>query len=288
MNKNNLINKEGFFRYAMKVEYLGSLYAGSQKQPEQRTIQSELEAALAILIKQETKTVFSGRTDSGVHSKGQIVHFDSPFKIDTYRFLYSLNSLLPQDISISIIKETDSEFHSQKSALSRWYRYIINNRPQRSVWLKQSVQIQKKLNIKEMNKALSYLTGKNDFSSFKSSNSKNPASECIMYFAKCKSKAGIIIIDFVANRFLYNMVRIIVGTLINIGKGVFPADHMLEVLNFKDRTKAGTTAKADGLIFMFVDYGEKYNSQIYNGFNNFVNKINKEAVYNENIFCKAL
>lgn len=279
--KNNFIiykqsEERNFFRYVLIVEYIGSSFSGSQKQPGKKTIQSELESALSVLTKFNVNTIFSGRTDRGVNAKGQVVHFDMPYQIDMHRFLYSLNALLPDEISVSTINEVDKEFHSQKSALYRWYRYTINNKSQRSVWLKNAIHLQKKLNIEEMNKALSYLLGVHDFSSFKSSSSKNPAFECNMYFAKCKMEAGVIYIDLIANRFLYNMVRIIVGTLINIGKGEFSSEYMLKVLNYRDRTKAGPTARPEGLTFMSVNYGKKYS--IFE---------NKEAIYNENIFSKA-
>lgn len=267
-----------FFRYAVVVEYNGSSFAGSQKQPEQRTVQSEMETALSILAKTDIKVVFSGRTDSGVHARGQVAHFDIDYQIDTNKFLHSLNAILPSDISASLMIEVDHEFHSQKSALYRWYRYTINNKSHRSVWLNESLCVQTKLNIKEMNKALTYLKGTHDFSSFKSMRSTNPICECTLYYAGCKSEDGIIHIDFIANRFVYNMIRIIVGTLLPIGKELMPANHMQEVLDFKDRTQAGPTAKPEGLTLMAVNYDKKYNLSDY---------LNMEAIYNENLLCKA-
>jgi len=276
---NNIDSEDNqFFRYAMVVEYNGSLYAGSQKQPKQKTVQSELESAVSVLTKQEIKVIFSGRTDTGVHAKGQVVHFDLPYQLNTYRFMNSLNAILPSDISVSIIKELNRDFHSQKSATARWYRYTINNKPQRSVWQKEALNIRQELNINEINKALSFLLGNHDFSSFKTTNSSNPVTDCTVIYAECSSEAGVIYIDIIANRFLYNMVRIIVGTLINIGKGIFPAEYMLEVLNAKDRTKAGPTARPEGLTLMSVYYEKKYNLSDY---------FNMETIYNENIFSKA-
>jgi len=268
------------FRYAVIIEYLGSSFAGSQVQPGQKTIQSEIEAVLNVLTGLEIKTVFAGRTDKGVHAKGQVAHFDLPFEIDTYRFIHSLNAILPADISIMSIKQVERDFHSQKSARYRWYRYTINNRQQRSSWFNNALHIRQKLDMESMNKALSYLIGKHDFSSFKSSNSCNPAKECMIYRAECTclEDAGIIYMDLIADRFLYNMIRIIVGTLIRIGKGSFPPEYMLEVLEAKDRTKAGPTARPEGLVLMSVGYSEKYNIN---------DELNKEAIKNENLFCKA-
>lgn len=280
LKSTNSIKSEenNFFRYAMVVEYNGSCYAGSQKQPRQKTVQSEIESALSVLIKQDVKAIFSGRTDAGVHAKGQVVHFDLSFQLDTNKLIHSLNAILPTDISVNSIVEVDCSFHSQKSAEARWYRYTINNRSQRSVWQKEALNTHQKLNVNEMNRALSFLIGSHDFSSFKSANSTNPATECTVIYAECKSEAGIIHIDIVANRFLYNMVRIIVGTLINIGKGIFPSEYMLEVLNATDRTKAGPTVRPEGLTLMSVYYGKKYNISDY---------FKMEAIYNENLLCKA-
>jgi len=270
----NIPEELNLFRYAVVMEYNGSSFAGSQIQPGQRTVQSELENAIKILIKKEVKTIFSGRTDAGVHAHGQVAHFELSEKLDRYRFLHSLNAVLPPDISVSDIVETDREFHSQKSAVYRWYRYTINNRTQRSVWLNNAIHIHTELNLENMNKALEYIKGKHNFTSFKSSQSSNPAVDCIVYDAVCKAEDGMINIDIVANRFVYNMVRIIVGTLITIGKGIYTPEHMKSILEACDRTKAGPTAKAEGLTLKSVYYGKKYNI------------VNKEA-YNEDILSKA-
>ena len=269
------------FRYAMIIEYLGSSFAGSQIQPGQKTIQSEIEAVLNILIGHRVKTVFAGRTDRGVHAKGQVVHFDLPVEIDTYKFIHSMNSILPADISIISIKHVENDFHSQRSAQFRWYRYTINNRQQRSSWFNNALHVRQELDVESMNKALNYLIGKHDFSSFKSSDSCNPAKECTVYRAECtcnSEDSGIIYMDLIADRFLYNMIRIIVGTLIRIGKGSFSPEHMLEVLEAKDRTKAGPTARPEGLVLMSVGYSNKYKIN---------DELNKEAIKNENLLCKA-
>ncbi|MDD3012796.1 MAG: tRNA pseudouridine(38-40) synthase TruA [Candidatus Gastranaerophilales bacterium] len=269
---------DSVFRYVLVIEYLGGSFAGSQVQPGQRTVQSEIESVLNVLTGHDVKTVFAGRTDRGVHAKGQVVHFDLPFEIDTYKFIHSMNSVLPADISIISIKQTERDFHSQRSAQYRWYKYTINNRQQRSSWFNNALHISQELDIDNMNKALSYLIGKHDFSSFKSSNSSNPAKECIFHRAICLKDAGIIYIDLIADRFLYNMVRIIVGTVICIGKGSFPPEYMLEVLEAKDRTKAGPTARPEGLVLMSVGYNNKYKIN---------DELNKEAIKNENLLCKA-
>lgn len=275
--ENNKLESEGsnFFRYSLIMEYAGWGFSGSQKQPKVKTVQSEIEKALKKLLQYDIKVIFSGRTDKGVHAKNQVVHFNVPFELNLNRFLYSLNAILSEHISVKNVQKVDKTFHSQISAKYRWYRYTINNRPQRSVWLnKTSSHIYEKLNVESMQKALDCLIGKHDFTSFKKVNTPNPVKECVMYHAVISEKEGVINIDLIANRFLYNMVRIIAGTLIEIGKGLYPPEHMLKVLEAKDRTLAGHTAEACGLTFMLVGYDEKYN-------------VNMEIDNNENLLCKA-
>jgi len=276
IENNKFISEENtFFRYSLIVEYVGSEFSGSQRQPGVKTVQSELETAIKKLLQCDINVVFSGRTDKGVHAKNQIVHFNVPFELNLHRFLYSLNAILSKHISVKNVQKVNKNFHSQKSAKYKWYRYSINNKPQRSVWLeKTSSHIYEKLNVKAMQKALGFLIGKHDFTSFKKVNTPNPVKECVMIYAGIREKAGVINIDLIANRFLYNMVRIIVGTLIEIGKDIYPPEHMLKVLEEKNRTYAGHTAEACGLTLMLVGYEEKYN-------------VNMEINNNENLLCKA-
>ena len=251
-------------KYALKVEYIGTNYAGSQKQPNQKTIQSELESALCTLtggcsdnssnIPKSIKTIFSGRTDAGVHSRGQVVHFVTEEPIVASKFLNSLNGLLPKDISVSEIFEVSDDFHAQKSGRYRRYHYRIVNRQQRSVWDGHSLLVRKELDIERMNKALSYLIGEHDFTSFKSAQATDPASVCVMHKAQCTKSGDEITIEIVANRFLYNMVRTIVGTLLLIEKNNLEPAVMKQILDAKDRTKAGPTVSPDGLTLMEVGY----------------------------------
>lgn len=256
-------------KWAIELEYIGKGFAGSQIQciksdsrqridnPDIRTVQGELEKALRTLIKTEVKTIFSGRTDAGVNAKGQMVHFLTEDELDEGKFLYSLNSLLPDDISVKRIERKDERFHAQKSARWRWYRYVINNNKTRSVWDIPSLSVRKELNTEEINKALEYLIGEHDFSAFKCSKSLNPAKICNIYYAKASCKSGIINIDIVGDRFLYNMVRIIVGTLLDFEKNSFSPSKMKEIIASKDRTKAGATESPDGLYLMKVGYDKE-------------------------------
>ena len=180
-------------RYAMQVQYIGKNYAGSQIQLkdgveiELPTIQGELEKAISTLIFGDTennnrrfKTVFSGRTDRGVNSIGQVVHFDTDEPIVASKFIYQLNEILPKDISVSGLKEVDKNFHAQKSARSRYYRYIFINRKCKNAFDGDLMRIKFDINIERMQKALNYLLGEHDFSSFKSSGTLNPSTVCFI------------------------------------------------------------------------------------------------------------
>ncbi len=256
-------------RFALIIEYIGTNFAGSQKQPDDtnvtnnnsnkpiKTIQGELEKAISTLTKQKIKTIFSGRTDAGVHSKGQVVHFDTTHNCLDNRFLYALNCMLPNEISVHSLEKKEKNFHAQKSAKYRWYRYTIVNRAHRSAWDKECLFIKDELNIQRMNDSLRFITGEHDFSSFKKANTENPAKICNVFEAKCFKDNDKIIIDIVANRFLYNMVRSIVGTLLLIERKSLAPETLKEILEAKDRSKAGPTASPCGLTLMKVFYEEQ-------------------------------
>lgn len=273
-------------RYAITIEYIGKNYAGSQKQAGQKhcpkTIQSELENALSTLIggrakednpntpqaeaqnnrsriecgmtKERIKTIFSGRTDAGVNAKGQVVHFETDKPLVASGFIRSLNGLLPKDISVSGLKEVPSDFHAQKSARKRHYEYVFLNRKHRSAFDNDLMLVKYDLNIQRMQKSLEYILGEHDFRSFEGSGSSTVNKICFIYKAKCKKLGDMVTIDIVGNRFLYNTVRIIVGTLLMIEKNHLPPEFMKEVLEAHDRTKAGKTVNPNGLTLMKVEY----------------------------------
>lgn len=241
-------------KYSIIVEYIGTNYSGSQVQPDKATIQSELNKALCTLNKSIKKTIFSGRTDARVHSKGQVVHFDSAEPIVASRFLNSINGILPKDISVKSIEQVDERFHAQLSAKYRVYQYRIVNRQHRSVWDGHSLLIREPLDLKRMNKSLEYLTGEHDFTSFKSMKTQNPAKVCNVYKAVCTKEGDVITFEIAANRFLYNMVRTIVGTMLMIEHNKFEPEFMKHILEAKDRTKAGPVISPDGLALVEVGY----------------------------------
>lgn len=256
-------------RYSFLIQYQGRNYAGSQIQFDEDgterpipTIQGELEKAICTLTRVEKthnnprpiKTVFSGRTDAGVNSVGQTVHVDFDEPIVASRFIRAINGLLPKDISISDVCEVSPTFHSQKSAKSRQYRYVFLHRRHRKAFDGDLLRVWYDLDIERMNKALSYLKGYHDFSSFKNHGSSNPYTDCEVYDASCWTNEDMVVVDVIANRFLYNMVRIIIGTLLEIERENKAPEHMEYVLNAKDRTKAGQTVSPSGLTLLKVEY----------------------------------
>lgn len=202
----------------------------------------------------QIKAIFSGRTDKGVNALNQVVHFDTDETIVASKFLYSINEILPDDISVSDLREVDERFHAQKSAKKRHYRFEFINRRCKNAFDGDLMRVKYPIDIQRMQKSLNYLLGEHDFSSFKSSGTLNPSKICNIYEAKVSKAGDRVSIDIIGNRFLYNMVRTIVGTLLEIEGHNLEPEHMLYVLEAKDRSKAGMTVSPYGLTLMNVMY----------------------------------
>ena len=254
-------------RYALDVQYIGKNYYGSQiqfedgKEIDKPTIQGELEKVLCTLLESKTqinnrpiKTIFSGRTDKGVNSLGQVVHFDYDKEIVASKFIYQMNEILPDDISVNNLRVVPNSFHAQKSAKARYYRYELINRRFKQAFDGDILRVKYELNIERMQSALNFLLGEHDFSSFKSSGTLNPSKVCFITRAEVEKLGDRVFIHLEGNRFLYNMVRTIVGTLLEIEGHHLPVEHMKTVLEAKDRRKAGQTVSPNGLTLMKVSY----------------------------------
>ena len=260
-------------RYIICFEFLGTNFFGSQKQPDKRTVQGEIEKALCTLIKDNIKIIPSGRTDAKVSAEYQVAHFDVNEKIENPdNFLYKLNCILPDDVKVFELSEISANFHAQKDAKYKHYRYTIQNNRVASVFCNNCNLFYpyKELNIERLNQSLSYLIGHHDFSAFKSTND-NPYNDCKIYFAKASKKLikrqNFIFIDIIGNRFLYNMIRSIVAQLLLIERNNLDPRVMDEILKSKDKTKAPQVADASGLVLKYVGYDnvdeyiKKINSQ---------------------------
>jgi tRNA pseudouridine38-40 synthase len=241
----------------LEIEYDGSNYQGwqVQKSHQSKTIQETLEKTLRKILQEKIRLIASGRTDSGVHAKGQVANFKTTKRIPLEKLQKALNALLPDDIAISEVKEVSPDFHARFAVKSKTYRYTILNRRWRSALLKDEAYFYPfPLDIKLMRKEAKCLLGRHDFTSFQASGSScKQAIRTIKKIEVCRQK-DLIHIDIEADGFLYNMVRNIVGTLIKIGSAEFPKNSLKKILLLKNRKFAGPTAPPEGLCLVRVKY----------------------------------
>jgi len=247
--------------YKAVIEYDGTSFHGFQFQPEGlRTIQGELLKVLNQIFHKEIVISCAGRTDTGVHALNQVISFKINEELDLYKFKWSLNSLLPDDISVKFITKVDDNFDARRSAIWREYSYIVVNDNYQNVFLKKySILICRKLNFELMVEAANLFIGQKDFTSFCSPNDENKSKVREVYnFELLKSKVSganeVLIFKIKANSFLYNMVRIIVGTILEVGKGIRDINSIQEAFKNKDRNLAGKIVEAKGLILTNVGY----------------------------------
>jgi tRNA pseudouridine38-40 synthase len=261
----NCYDNQALPRIALKIEYNGRKFSGSQSQLRVRTVQDEVEKAVGTYFRmpgRHTTVIFSGRTDAGVHARGQVVHFDlnNIEEVDLWRLCWALNGILPEDISVATAQITHDRFHARFSAIRRTYAYRVLNRSQRSVLLKDTHHfLPFELDLTKMTEAAGILIGSHDFAAFKSSNSDIGTTRCRVERAEILNLGeGKLEFWISANHFVYNMVRIIVGTLIEIGLGKRPMTDLGEALSERQRQKAGPTAPPWGLCLESVEYPEEY------------------------------
>ncbi|MBC8396913.1 MAG: tRNA pseudouridine(38-40) synthase TruA [Flavobacteriales bacterium] len=240
----------------MDLSYDGTNYHGWQNQPEAISVQSCIENALSLLIKAETPIYGAGRTDSGVHALKMYAHFDVTELINTDKLLHDLNSFLPKDISINNIYKVNLDSHARFDALSREYEYKIsliknvfnNNR---------CYYIKNNLDIKLMNDACKILLNYTNFKCFSKTKTDVKTYNCDLKYAKWKLNDNELIFTIKANRFLRNMVRAIVGTLIDIGLGKISYQEFENIILKKNRSLASSSAPAQGLFLFDIEYDDK-------------------------------
>jgi len=238
------------------IEYDGTNYLGWQVQPKGQTIQGVLEEKIGLLTGESVQLFGSGRTDSGVHALGQVAHFKTESRMNILTMQRALNSLVPPDIVIQKVEEVEDGFHARKHSKSKVYEYRILNRNLRSAFHRGYVwYIPQKLNFVEMQKAARSLVGEHDFSAFRTVGSPTRTTVRRVIRAEWKrGRDGLIRFEIEANGFLKQMVRSIIGTLVEVGKGKMKAADLRKILNSKDRKEAGPTAPARGLFLKEVKY----------------------------------
>lgn len=242
-------------RFHITFSYDGSKFFGYQKQPRKRTVQSELEKALKIINDNKKVNVSaSGRTDAGVHAINQSAHFDLGIKITSIKLNRALNSLLPDDIYVKNVEQVSDDFHARFDVKKKEYIYIINTLEYNPIEKDYVYQYNEKLNIKKMKKALNKLKGEHDFKAFVKADKEKEDYIRTILKTKIKYKNGKIIISITGTGFMRYMVRNIVGTIIEIGSLKYNEDYILDILNSKERKKAGKCAPACGLYLKDVYY----------------------------------
>ena len=229
---------------------------GWQKQPNSLNIQGEIERAIKELTGEEVNLIASGRTDAGVHAFAQVANFKiENEKIPIEKFAIALNSKLKQSIRIQLAEEVDEKFHSRYSVHSKTYRYIINNSEFGSAIFREfEYNFPIKLDVNEMKKAVKYFEGEHDFKAFKASGTSSKNSVRTIYKAEIIYDEPRIKIELTGNGFLYNMVRIIAGTLLDVGLGKTKPEEIPDIIKSGDRKQAGRTLPAHGLYLVKVEY----------------------------------
>ena len=239
------------------IEYDGKDFNGWQKQPNKLNIQGEIENVIANITKEEVELIASGRTDAGVHALGQVANFKTNSQIPIEKFPIAINSQIKNSIRIKSAEEVDERFHSRFNCKRKTYRYVIDNSKYGSaIYRNLSYHVSTKLNVDEMKKAIKYFEGEHDFKAFKSSGTSSKSSVRTIYKAIIKEKDENIIIELTGNGFLYNMVRIIVGTLVEVGLGKIDSKEIPDIIESKDRQRAGKTLPPQGLFLLEVEYDE--------------------------------
>lgn len=249
-------------KYKCIVAYDGTSYAGSQIQPQEKTIQGELEAALAAIHKGAlVRITMSGRTDAGVHARGQVFHFESSLAIPVSNWVKALNRLLPPDIRIKEVSEVALDFHARFDAVQKEYRYFIYTTqaedPFRRLY---SYHYPYSLSLSALKQAGQLLVGTHNFTAFTSARTEVQDKVRTIYQLDCQQAEDNLVISIVGDGFLYNMVRIIVGTLLEVGQGRKTVKDIELALTAGERDLLGRTAPPHGLYLWRVDYPDEENT----------------------------
>ncbi len=248
-------------RYFIQLSYNGTAYHGWQIQENTfQTVQQVLNEMLSKLLNSPVFVTGCGRTDAGVHAVEYFAHFDSvinDLQLNQNKWLFKFNHALPADIAIQKIIPVSEKANARFDAISRTYKYIIN-REKNPFLINKSCFLYGDINIPEMKKATEILFAHKDFSSFAKSNSQNFTNNCIIYKAEWEVGKEELVFTISANRFLRNMVRAIVGTLLDVGKGRLSVEGFNEIIESKTRSKAGFSAHACGLYLTRVEYPQNY------------------------------
>ena len=240
-------------RYFLKLSFDGTRYHGWQRQENAHTVQAEIEKGLQTLFQENITITGCGRTDTGVHAKIYYLHFDSNKILDSKKFLHSINRVLPHDIAVYELHTAADSAHARFDATSRTYEYLIHQKKNPFLHLR-SVYVPHKLDLDRINQAANLITNYTDFTSFAKLHSDNKTNDCTVFESFWSIHEDELIYTIKANRFLRNMVRALVGTLIEIGQNQKSITQLDEIFKAKDRAAAGVSAPAHGLYLSGVEY----------------------------------
>lgn len=239
----------------LTIEYDGKDFNGWQKQPNKLNIQGTIEQAIKMITGEEVELNASGRTDAGVHAIGQVANFKTNSQIPIEKFAIAINSRLKRSIVIKKAEEVEERFHSRLNCKKKTYRYIINNSFEGSaIYRNLETHIPQKLDVEKMKQAVKYFEGEHDFKAFKASGTSSKSSVRTIYEAKIYQQEEKIFIELTGNGFLYNMVRIIAGTLVDVGLGKIKPDMIPQIIKEGKRENAGKTLPPNGLYLLKVMY----------------------------------
>lgn len=239
----------------LTIEYDGTNFIGWQKQARGNSIQGEIENAINLVTGETINLIGSGRTDSGVHAKEQIANFMTKSSIPADRFKFALNNHLSREIAIINSEKVDDSFHSRHDAIGKRYKYLIYSNPIRSpLYRNFAYYVPYQLNFHKMLESIECFLGTHDFTSFMASNSSVKTTIRTVNNISIDKKGDLITFTIQGNGFLYNMVRIIVGTLVDIGRGQLEAKDISDIIKSKNRQTAGHTAPPQGLYLEKVYY----------------------------------
>ncbi|SFR43611.1 tRNA pseudouridine38-40 synthase [Pseudidiomarina maritima] len=246
-------------RIALGIEYDGSQYFGWQRQREVVCVQEVLERALSKVANHPVEVTCAGRTDAGVHATGQVVHFDCQFERAMPAWTMGVNSNLPDSVAVRWARQVPESFNARFSATGRRYRYIIANQKMRPGILGRGLShYHQPLDAQRMHEAAQHLIGEHDFSAFRAAQCQSHSPNRCVTRIDVRRFGDFIVVDIAANAFLHHMVRNIVGSLLEVGKGEQTTAWLGTLLAGRDRTLAAATAKAEGLYLVQVDYPQEF------------------------------
>lgn len=237
----------------MFIEYDGTDFHGWQRQPGLRTVQGTIEKAVEEILGRNLPVHGAGRTDAGVHALGQVANVVADTRMSAVDFGNAIAAKLPEDVHVFRAEEADIKFHARFSATSRRYVYYLRTEPT-AIWRRFAYVVTHDLDVDAMQGAADRLVGEKDFASFTPSRSQDVPTVCEVMTAAVEGMDEVISITLVADHFLHHMVRVVAGTLIEVGRGKIPPEHMDTILGKKDRAAAGPTIPPNGLFLMEVGY----------------------------------